>query len=49
MIAAPESEPTTYLRVLATVAAMLKGSELRGLRQANSGEEVISCFQTNTR
>lgn len=45
MIAAPESERTTYLRVLATVAALLKDRELvERLRAARSGTEAIDCL-----
>lgn len=48
MIAAPESERTTYLRVLATVAAMLKNADLvTALSQAETGDAVINCFRTD--
>ena len=45
MIAAPESERTAYLRVLATVAAMLKNREIvESLRLAQTGQEAIVCL-----
>ena len=45
MIAAPESERTAYLRVLATIAAQLKRSEvLDGIRAATDGAGVIAAL-----
>lgn len=45
MIAAPESERTAYLRVLATVAAILKKSSVvTALRAAKDSESAIACL-----
>ncbi|TVR12041.1 MAG: PTS sugar transporter subunit IIA [Planctomycetota bacterium] len=45
MIAAPESERTTYLRVLATIAAQLKRPEvLSAIRHANDADAVIAAL-----
>lgn len=45
MIAAPESERTTYLRVLATIAAQLKRAEvLQAIRQADNAQAVITAL-----